>query len=120
MILTTLLAQIKNPVLPTDVQDTSTPQLAANVFAKYIGVLWQTALTLGGLAVLIFLLMGGYYWITAGGDKTKIESAKNHIIQSIIGLVILRSVAAVSIFLSNAFGIELLRPDFTNLLNGGK
>ncbi len=114
-----LLAQITNPALPAGLQNASNPVSAGNILAKYIAVLWQTAIVLGGLAVIVYLLMGGFYWITASGEKGKIEEAKERIQQSIIGFVVLSSVAAVSVFLSTAFGIDLLKPQFTNLLGGG-
>lgn len=43
----------------------------------------------GVLAALIFLILGGIKWITSGGDKTGVESARNHIVGAIIGLIII-------------------------------
>lgn len=40
------------------------------------------------LAALVFIIIGAFQWITSGGDKGKVESARNHIIAAIIGLVI--------------------------------
>lgn len=40
------------------------------------------------LAALVFIIIGAFQWITSGGDKQKVESARNHIIAAIIGLVI--------------------------------
>jgi len=37
---------------------------------------------------LFFLIWGGIRWITSGGDKAKVESARGTIIAAIIGLVI--------------------------------
>ncbi len=52
-------------------------------------------LTIGGLAFLMYLLLGGFHWITAGGDKGKVEAAREMITQGIIGLAVLASVFAV-------------------------
>lgn len=52
-------------------------------------------LTIGGLAFLMYLLLGGFHWITAGGDKGKVEAARGMITQGIIGLAVLASVFAV-------------------------
>lgn len=114
-----LLAAITNPALPPAVQNASTPTAAAGVLGLYIAVLWRTAITLGGLGVIIYLLVGGFYWITASGDKGKIEEAKERIMQAIIGFAVLSSVAAVSVFLGQAFGLDLLRPNFAVLSGGG-
>lgn len=115
----TLLAAITNLALPAGSQDASTPAKAASILALYIAVLWRTAITLGGLAVIIYMLVGGFYWITASGDKGKIEEAKERIMQAIIGFAVLCSVAAVSVFIGPAFGLDLLKPNFAVLSGGG-
>lgn len=40
------------------------------------------------LIALVFLIWGGIKWITAGGDKTKVQAARDTIVGAIIGLVI--------------------------------
>jgi len=35
-----------------------------------------------------FLIYGGIKWILSGGDKQAVESARNHIVAAIVGLVI--------------------------------
>ncbi len=40
------------------------------------------------VVALFYLVLGGIRWVTSGGDKAKVESARNHIIAAIIGLVI--------------------------------
>jgi len=37
---------------------------------------------------LFFLIWGGIMWITSGGDKAKVDAARNKIVYSIIGLVV--------------------------------
>ncbi|MEP7167329.1 MAG: hypothetical protein ABI758_05090 [Candidatus Woesebacteria bacterium] len=72
-------------------------------------------LVVGTLAVLLYLLMGGFNWITAGGDKSKIETARSEITQAIIGLAILASVFAIFRLLLGFFGLG----DRINLGFGG-
>lgn len=45
-------------------------------------------LVIAVLIALFFLIFGGIRWITSGGDKGKVESARGMIIAAIIGLVI--------------------------------
>ena len=122
-ILPTLLfisdAGINNPALPGKIGLINTPSQAGSVLATYIAVLWQTLIILGGIAVLINLLMAGVNWVTGGGEKGKVEEAKTRITQSIIGFAVLAAVAAIAIFLSYPFGINLLKPTFPTLLNSG-
>lgn len=42
----------------------------------------------GIIIAIAFLIYGGIKWILSGGDKTAVESARNHIVAAIIGLVI--------------------------------
>lgn len=60
--------------------------------ANSIGTILSSAVTiiLIGAAViaLFFLIFGGIRWITSGGDKAKVESARGTIIAAIIGLII--------------------------------
>ncbi len=60
---------------------------------------------LGILAVLI-VLWGGFIWMTAVGDESKVEKAKKLIISGIIGLVIIFSAYAIASFvITNLQGI---------------
>lgn len=40
------------------------------------------------LIALIYLIFGGIQWISSGGDKTKLQSARNKMVYAIIGLVV--------------------------------
>jgi len=108
----TLISQITNPAVSTKFGSGET-----NVaFTNFIVTVWQTAITLGALAVLVMLIIGAIEWITAGGDKGKIESARNRITQAIIGLLILIGTVAISTFIGTAFGIDLLKIQFQDNL----
>lgn len=58
-----------------------------------VGSIVSNAITIlyiaGGLATIIYFLWGAFDWITAGGDKEKIGSARKKIIQSLVGLALL-------------------------------
>src|SRR5690606_15403858 len=41
------------------------------------------------LAALLYIVIGAFQWITSGGDKEKVASARNHIIAAVIGLVVI-------------------------------
>ena len=46
------------------------------------------AFIIASLLALGFLIYGGIRWITSGGDKAGVESARNIIIAALVGLVI--------------------------------
>lgn len=58
-----------------------------------VGTIVSNAITIlyivGGLATIVYFLWGAFDWITAGGDKEKIGSARKKIIQSLVGLALL-------------------------------
>ncbi len=60
------------------------------------------------LIALFFLLWGGIGWILSGGDKTKIQAARNRIMYAIIGLVICFLAFAIVSFIGTAFRVDLL------------
>lgn len=65
------------------------------------GVISTVISMLLGLLGVIFLALtvyGGYMWLIARGDESKVEKAKSTIINSIIGLVIVLAAYAISYF----------------------
>ena len=83
-------AQIKNPVtgnLGNDADKAS----RGETFLGYFVMLWRTTMTIGAIIVIVQFIWGAVDWISSGGDKGKIESARNKITQAIIGLIILVS-----------------------------
>ncbi len=46
-------------------------------------------IVLATLLALVMIVIGAIQWITSGGDKTKVDAARNHIIAAIIGLVVI-------------------------------
>ena len=53
-----------------------------------IGNVLNFLFIIGAVLAVVFLIWGGIKWITAGGDKTKVQSARDTIIGAIIGLVV--------------------------------
>jgi hypothetical protein len=53
-----------------------------------LGFVITIAFIIAVLISLLFLVWGGIKWITSGGDKTGVETARNQIIAAIIGLII--------------------------------
>lgn len=96
----------------------SGPGAAAASFALLAATLWRTAVTLGGIALLVMLIYGGLEWILAGGDKGKIESAQQRMTQAVIGMLVLIGTVAISVFIGSIFGLNLLRPEFANNIQG--
>lgn len=104
-----LLAQaktqgIRNLAIPGG----DSPDKGGEQFAITFGTLWQTVIIVGGLAFILYFLMGGIEWITAGGDKGKIDAAKAKITQGLIGLAVLAASYVIVKFIETAIGLDLL------------
>lgn len=104
--------EIVNTSLPANIQ----AMAPAEGLAFYIGILWKSVVTLGGVAFLIFLIWGGIEWLTAGGDKGRIETAHKMISNGLIGLAILIGSYAIAFFVQSAFKINILAPVFPSNL----
>lgn len=52
----------------------------------YKGIIYS--LILAAIIALFFLVFGGFKWITSGGDKSKIDSARQTLVAAVIGLVL--------------------------------
>jgi len=117
-----LLAQITNTAVPGLEAlggSGNSGTVGANILGRYLAVLIATSISLGALAVLLYMTLGAISWITAGGDSGKIDKARNRIIQSLMGLAILTSVTAIVTFIGPVFGIDILKVDFINQISGG-
>lgn len=69
-----------------------------------------TLTVVGSLAFVMYFTIGGLKWITAGGDKTKIQESKDQMTQAAIGLIVI----VVSFFIIGivgaVLGIDILNP----------
>lgn len=65
-----------------------------NTVASIINV----ALGLLGIVAVVIILIGGFEWMTAGGNEEKTGEARNRIFAGIIGLAIILSAYAIAQF----------------------
>lgn len=72
-----------------------------------IGTIVQTIISLLLLAAvliaLVYLIWGGIRWILSGGDKAAVETARNHVIGAIVGLVIAFAAFFILSFVGSVF-----------------
>lgn len=69
-----------------------------------------------GLAFVLYFLLGGLNWITAGGDKGKIDKAKGMMTSGAIGLIVISVSYAITWIVGKALGIDILNPG--TIING--
>jgi magnesium-transporting ATPase (P-type) len=58
----------------------------------------RVAMSLLGIVAVVIVLIGGFTWMTAGGDEEKVGTAKKYIYSGVIGLAIILSAYAIANF----------------------
>jgi hypothetical protein len=58
-------------------------------FGSLVGQLLTLIFVISIVVALLYLVWGGFKWLTSGGDKTAVGAAREHIIAAIVGLVII-------------------------------
>jgi hypothetical protein len=61
----------------------------------------RVAMGLLGIIAVVIILIGGFTWMTAGGNDEKVGEAKKWIFSGIIGLAIILSAYAIATFVIN-------------------
>lgn len=100
-------AKITNPALPAIYND------AGAGLAALLANLWRTIILVGGLAFLLYFVIGGLQWILAGSDKSKLENARNRMVNGLVGIAILAASIAIIYVVRAVLQINLLKPVFT-------
>lgn len=67
------------------------------------------AFVIGGLVFFFLLFTGAIKWMTAGGDKGRLEGAQKQITHALVGLAILFLSFAIIGLMEHLFGIDLLK-----------
>jgi len=63
-----------------------------------IGRIINVALGILGIVLLYVMIRGGFFYMTAGGDNTQVQKAKDWLKNGIIGLVIILMAYSISTF----------------------
>jgi len=53
-----------------------------------LGRILNLAITIGGLAAFVMLIVGGFKYLTSAGDPKQVQSATSTITMAIIGLIV--------------------------------
>lgn len=85
------------------VDGVATLQGFEGVFENVITVM----LGLGGIVLFIMLIMGGFKFITAGGDPKAIEGAKKTLTYAIAGIVLIALSFLILRFISTFTGVDV-------------
>jgi len=100
-----VLAVICNPVLKNCVSSTNPTQYTNNVLSAVISLFF----IVGIIYFFWHLIFAGYHLIGSDGDPKKIETAKNELTYSVLGLIVIFSIFAILKFVGVVLGIQGLK-----------
>jgi hypothetical protein len=72
--------------------------------AIFAGEVVQWVLSFIGVIFLGLMIYGGFMWMTSGGNQESIGKAQKTIVAAIIGLIIILSAYAITIYIGGTFG----------------
>lgn len=84
------LAQTGTPVPRGQYSSTDLPKLISTILDWALGI--------AGLLAVIYIIIGGFNYITSSGNKDKVAAGKNSIIYAIIGLLVVALAFAIKSF----------------------
>ncbi len=88
--------------------DVVTIQYLETILENFLNI----AIRLAGIAVFIMLIIGGFKWMTAGGDPKAAESARNTITYAILGLVLIIGAYVILRFIKEFTGVDITQFEF--------
>lgn len=77
---------------------------------QFISTMIGVITVFAGMFFIVSFLMGAVSWISAGGDSGKIQSARDKMIQSTLGLVVVVAAYAVIGLIGRIVGLDVLNP----------
>jgi len=104
------LALMATPVFAqnsTVISLTKQGNAGVNDISVLFSAVFNAAVVFAVVFVFGMLILGGYGWITAGGDKAKVEEARTRITNALIGLAIVASAWALINIIGNFFGVSV-------------
>ena len=88
-------------------------------FQVFIPKLVGLGFLIGVLIFFFVMIIGAIQWITSGGDKASLESARGKIANALVGVIILFVIFALLRVIEDFFGINILTLDLGPLKLGG-
>lgn len=84
-----------------------------NAVSSIIGVMTLAA----GIWFIFQFLVGGFNWITSGGDKGKLEQARDRLTNAFIGLIVVIAGWSILALAGKFFNVDLLITNPENIMN---
>jgi hypothetical protein len=108
MALTLALPLLSLPALALTTNDLGVNAVGTNISLTntdpriIIGRIINVALGFLGVIAVVIILLGGFKWMTAGGNEEAVEEAKKILMAGVIGLVIILASWGIATFVMNS------------------
>lgn len=120
-----LLAQTANIGSIQPVTDARTPQLTGNAqnvnqsfinsLETYVSDIIGVITILAALFFIVYAFTAGFEWVTAGGDSGKVGKARDRLLWSTLGLVLIVAAYSIIGLIGSLVGLNLL--DLSKMIN---
>jgi hypothetical protein len=91
------------------------PEGFALTIGQWISAVMSFIMVIAALLVLLYIMWGAFDWLTSGGDKGKIDQARQKIIAAVIGIVIVASSFAISQLMLQFLGFSSFEDLFSRV-----
>ncbi len=88
------LGDIGNAIETGGGSTTDLPTIIAGIINTLLGFL--------GVVALVLVIISGFQWMMAGGDSSKVDTAKTRMINGVIGLAIILAAYSITTFVFSA------------------
>ncbi len=103
--------EIGNPALGPTLQNFAKSEGGSQFFATILPNVVTLSFIIASIIFFFMIVTGAIGWISSGGDKTALESARGKISSAIIGIVILFATFAIIKVIEGFFAIKILTID---------
>lgn len=76
---------------------------SADQIWKLVANIVRILMSLGGALAVVFIIVGGIFYITSIGDPARIKRAKEIITQAVVGLVVIGVAYTVVTYIANKY-----------------
>ncbi len=85
-------------------------QAASETLKSGISPLFSTMITIAAVLCVLFIVFGGYYYMTSAGNPEKLERAKKTLRNAFIGFVVVLSAGSLVAIMQNAYTSKPVNP----------
>jgi hypothetical protein len=89
-------------------EDIASPNFAGGEIGDIISSALRYLFPITGFALLIYLVLGGYKYLTSMGNPKKIEAAKSNITWAIVGFIVVFIAYWIVQIIGMALGLEAI------------